>query len=73
MIMSTPLYEEHIILAVPKTFQVNEKLNKYKIGYDNIKLGLYLNDEFPVVDMSLLKDTKFIMLKKREMIYMIGP
>lgn len=53
---------ENILLAVPKRFPVNEKLENYHLSYDDIKNKKYSEDNIPAVPLFELSDLPFIML-----------
>ncbi len=53
---------EHILLAVPKKFELCKKLSKYAITEEKFASGEYLSDVFPTVPLSHFKDIPFIML-----------
>lgn len=60
---SKELYcRENILLAVPKRFPENEKLESYQLSYDSIKNKSYLNDSSPVVPLKELASLPFITL-----------
>lgn len=58
-----PLTKEHILLAVPKHFDVNRLFAGRALTAKDIHGGRHLTEEIPYVDLSVLKDEKFILLK----------
>ena len=54
---------ERIILAVPKSFPINEELTQ------DIRAGRHSQAEFPVLPLPLLKSTPFIFVKEENSIY----
>lgn len=56
--------EEHIILAVPKTFPVNEALVNARLSWAQIQDQSYLDETFPAVNLSCFKNEPFLFLKK---------
>ena len=58
-----PITKEQILIAVPKTLSVNERLIKYSISYDVIKNKEKWFENQPKVSVSEFKDEKFILLK----------
>lgn len=53
---------EHILLAVPKKFELCEKLMKYAITEEKFASGEYLLEDFPTVPLSDFKNIPFVML-----------
>ena len=60
---------ERIILAVPKSFPINEELTQYKLTAEDIRAGRHSQAEFPVLPLPLLKSTPFIFVKEENSIY----
>lgn len=60
---------ERIILAVPKSFPINEELNQYQLTAEDIRAGRHSQAEFPVLPLPLLKSTPFIFVKEENSIY----
>lgn len=60
---------ERIILAVPKSFPINEELTQYQLTAEDIRAGRYSQAEFPVLPLPLLKSTPFIFVKEENSIY----
>ena len=60
---------ERIILAVPKSFPINEELTQYQHTAEDIRAGRHSQAEFPVLPLPLLKSTPFIFVKEENSIY----
>lgn len=54
--------KENILLAVPKRFSKNERLEGYQLSYDNIKNKKYVEHDLAAVPLEELRDLPFIML-----------
>ena len=54
--------QEHIILAVPKSWPVNGNLLAFQQSIDNIASGSYLNRRYPAVPLQAFQDCPFILL-----------
>lgn len=55
--------EEHLILAVPGSFKINQKLVSYQLPVKDILNKNFLKDAFLPVPLSCFQDEPFIMLK----------
>ena len=55
--------EEHLLLAVPGIFSINEKLQGYGISAGDIRKGTFLNPEVPGVPLEYFEKEPFILLK----------
>lgn len=63
-IFDSSLYqEEHLILAVPRSFSINKKLKDFQLSVCDIKTGNFLDPDFPSVPFSRFRKEPFIMLK----------
>lgn len=58
------LSKDSILLAVPKKFKSNEKINEYKLNHKDILSGEFLKDSFASVKLSNFKDEPFILLQE---------
>ncbi|MBO6150888.1 MAG: LysR family transcriptional regulator [Clostridium sp.] len=67
-----PYQEERILLAVPKGFSINEKMEEYVLNGEDIRNGKHLEKDFPELPLTLLEDTPFVMLKEENNIYKRG-
>jgi len=56
--------KENLLLAVPKSFAVNNGLEEYQLSSKDIKAKKHLSDDFPAVDLKKFKDEEFLMLRK---------
>ena len=63
---------ENIILAVPTQFDINKKLQEYKLSFEQIKTGEYLKEKYKSVNLKYFKDEPFIFLKNRNDMYSRG-
>lgn len=66
---SVSLGKEYILLAVPALFEVNKKLEPYRITSSQIRDLSFLDKSIPAADLSLLKDEPFLLLKKQHDMY----
>lgn len=58
------LKEEHLVLAVPRGFAINDRLEKYQIAVESIKDSSYLKEEVKAVDLKEFSEEPFILLKQ---------
>lgn len=58
------LSEEHILLAVPESFEVNNELKKYRLTFNDVASGRYLKNKYPKVNLSAFKNEEFVLLKE---------
>lgn len=56
---------EHLVLTVPKSFPVNERLKKYALSMEDIKTGKDLDPSTPAVPLEEFRDVPFVLLKKK--------
>ena len=54
---------EHLLLAVPKNFEVNTRLEAFQLNADRIRDESYLRDEFPAVPLDAFAGEPFLMQK----------
>lgn len=59
-----PLREEHLLLAVPEAFSVNDELKEYQITPGMIKNGKYLDDSVKEIDLKKFRNQPFVIQKK---------
>lgn len=64
--------EEHIILAVPSAFPVNEMLTSARLTWAQIEDQKYLDESHPAVSLSHFKNEPFLFLKKGNDMYRRG-
>lgn len=55
--------EEHLLLAVPENFSINEQLKAYQIQTEDIKNGSFLEQEVPIVPLEMFREEPFVVLK----------
>ena len=56
--------EEHILLAVPTSYEVNNHLEKYRLTFQDIASGRYLSEKHPKVNLKEFEKESFLLLKK---------
>lgn len=56
--------EEPVLLAVPASYKVNNKLEEYRLTFDDVASGRYLNEKFPKVNLKAFEKENFLLLKK---------
>lgn len=56
--------EEHLLLAVPKAYEVNERLHAFQINREDIKNGSFLENDIPAVPLEIFQEEPFIVLKQ---------
>ncbi len=61
---SEPLFEETLLLAVPESFTVNERLKDYVLLRKDVLNGKYLKENCPKVTLSEFSECPFLLLKK---------
>lgn len=52
---------EHILLAVPKDWSLNQQMLPWQQSVENIISGAYLNPIYPTVDLGLFQDCPFVL------------
>lgn len=63
---------ERIILAVPRSFEINDDLKEYQMTKTEVTKNRNSDPEFPALPLPLLKHTPFIFLKEENSIYKRG-
>lgn len=58
-----PYREEHLLLAVPQQFTVNNSLFAWRLSLENVLSGDYLAERYPAVPLEAFKDEPFILLR----------
>lgn len=61
--------KEHLILAVPSTFPVNQKLKEYQLSWEQVASQQFLSDSAPAVSLKYFASEPFLFLKKRSDLY----
>ena len=59
-----PLFEEKIILGVPKDYEINKKFTAYKASLDEIKSGSFCYEKHPKISIENFAEENFILLKQ---------
>ncbi len=59
-----PLFDERVLLAVPKSFKVNKGLEKFALSLEEVKAGKHNKQSLKAVDLSIFSDQEFLILKK---------
>lgn len=57
-----PLIDEDVLLAVPGSWPINEKLEPYRLDRQDILSGRHRTDEIPVVPLDEFQDLPFMLL-----------
>ena len=60
---NTVFRREHLLLAVPGNFKINQCLTDFQISMEDIRSGNYLREEFPSVALGQFREEPFIMMK----------
>lgn len=63
------LGQEHVILAVPTSFPINQKLKGMGLSFQDILARRHLDPAVPAVDLSTFADVNFLFLKRRNDMY----
>ena len=66
MFESVTLGYEYMIMAVPASFAVNEKLKEFQISRESILERSFLDEAVRAVDLSKVSKEPFLMLKKNQ-------
>jgi DNA-binding transcriptional LysR family regulator len=64
--------EEQILLAVPRAYEVNDKLEKYRLTFEDVGSGQYMNPTYPKVNLKEFENEIFLLLKKGNDMYQRG-
>ncbi|MEG0813074.1 MAG: LysR family transcriptional regulator [Lachnospiraceae bacterium] len=60
---------ETIILAVPSSYDINKRIQPYKLNYQDIVTERFLSDSISAVPLEVFKDVPFIMMKSGNDMY----
>ena len=60
---------ERILLAIPKSFEINRELEAYRLTEQEIMAGRHTGDTFPSLPLPLLGEMPFIIVKEEKSIY----
>lgn len=63
MFLSCLYHEEHLLLAVPRRFAVNDQVKSYQISEESIRNGTFMNQDVSVVPLEVFREQPFIVLK----------
>lgn len=58
------IFHETVLLAVPKSFDINDKLKDFQLSYDDIENNRHLSKDCPALDLKIFKDEPFLFLKQ---------
>ena len=64
-----PLFDEMVLLAVPKRLGINNKLKNFALSVEDLKNNVHLKTDCPSVDLIEFKDEEFLLLKKGNDMY----
>lgn len=64
--------EEQIVLAVPAAYEVNRRLEKYRLTFADVGSGLYLDSRYPKVSLKEFERESFLLLKQGNDMYQRG-
>ncbi|MEN6567028.1 MAG: LysR family transcriptional regulator [Veillonellales bacterium] len=64
--------EEHIVLAVPASYEVNNRLKQYRLSFEDVGSGRYLEQKYSKVSMKHFENETFLLLKKGNDMYQRG-
>lgn len=63
LITSYPLFDETILLCVPKSISVNSGLEDYALNCEDVRSGKYLDKSTKSISIEHFKSEKFLMMK----------
>ncbi len=61
--------EEQIVLAVPAAYEVNRRLEKYRLTFEEVGSGQYLAPQYPPVSLREFEKESFLLLKQGNDMY----
>ena len=61
---SYPILKEHVMVAVPAIYPLNQQLKKYALSIEDIRKERHLRPDFPAVSLSLFAREPFLLLRK---------
>ena len=64
LFITTPLFEEHLLLAVPAKYEINRGLTRYRLNIGDIRRDIHLHAATPAVDLTLFRNQPFLILEK---------
>lgn len=68
-IHSLPFEQEHIVLAVPAKFGINQELSHYSLSFEDIRSKRYLDDRYDAVGLEAFSNEPFLLLKQGNDLY----
>ena len=68
-IKSIAYQEEHIVLAVPIHYAINEELRYYALSFEDIRSKRYLDDRFEPISLAHFQKEPFLLLKSNNELY----
>ena len=60
---SYPLFNETILLCVPKHLDINSKLTNFSLNSEDIRIGKHFSDDIKKITVEHFKNESFLMLK----------
>ena len=64
-----PLLDDYFLLAVPKSYSVNESLTSYALTHHEICQNIHLKDSFPTVPLEKFSEEPFLLLRPESITY----
>ena len=61
--------EEQIVLAVPAAYEVNRRLENYRLTFDEVASGQYLDQKYPSISLKEFENETFLLLKQGNDMY----
>ena len=61
--------DEYLVLTVPASYEINKKLENYRLDIKDIKNGSFAEGKVPVVPLKKFSGVPFVLLKKRNDTY----
>ena len=58
------LFDERIVMAVPKNMEMNHKLEQYRVPAEEIVNGNLGDEKYPSLNLNMMKDQNFILLNE---------
>lgn len=60
---------EHVILCVPSSFSVNDRLKDFRLSFEDVRSQRYLEAAVPAVPLGELRETPFLIMKRGNDMY----
>ena len=64
--------EEQIVLAVPASLDVNRHLEPYRLTFEDVGSGRYLDPQYPKINLKQFENEAFLLLKEGNDMYQRG-